>query len=71
MKIIIQKSTCYPTVNIPRLKTSQKTMTRKIIAVVHINNTKHTNIREVRLLLMLKQVANTVTIVLQKFKEIE
>jgi len=51
-KIIIKKSTCYPTVNTPRLKTSQKTMTRKII-VVHINNMKHTNIREMRLLLML------------------
>jgi len=71
LKIIIQKPTCYPTVNTPRLKTSQKTMTRKIIVVVHINNTKHTNIREVRLLLMLKQVANTVTIGLQTFKEYE
>jgi hypothetical protein len=51
LKIIIQKSTCYPTVNTPPPKTSQKTTTRKIIAVAHINNTKHTNIREVRLLL--------------------
>jgi len=70
-KITIQKSTCYPTVNTPRLKTSQKTMTRKIIVVVHINNTKHTNIREARLLLMLKQAANTVTIGLQIFNEYE
>lgn len=70
-KIMIQKSICYPTVSSPRLKTSQKTMTRKIIAFVHINNTKHTNIREVRLLLMLKQVANAVIIVLQTFRENE
>lgn len=70
-KIIIQKYNCYPTVNTPLLKTSQKTMTRKIIAVVHVNNMKHTNIHEVRLLLMLKQVANTVTTVLKTFEENE
>jgi len=46
-------------------------MTKKIIAVVHINNTKHTHIRKVRQLLMSKQVANTVNIVLQMFKKNE
>jgi hypothetical protein len=42
--------------------------TRKIVAVVQINNMEHTNIREVRLLLMLEQVANTVTMCFRRLK---